>query len=629
MAEDKLSLDPETMRTLAHDTVEMLLEWLANTEEPPIRRVAPAQLRRRLHRPISHSPESFDEILSELQREVIPFGGHGGHPRYFAFTPFSGTWPGALGDFIASACDMFAGNWLEGSGATQIELEVLGWFKDWIGYPAEASGLLMNGGSAANMTAIACARETMIGPMATDLVVYVSDQSHSSIPRGARVLGFRPEQVRVLPSDPDFRMSVRTLSAAMSSDVRSGRRPFFVAATAGTTSTGAIDPLAELAQFCREHSVWLHVDAAYGGFSVLTERGKKELRGIGHANSVALSPHKWLYQPIECGCLLVREGSMLRRAFEIVPEYLADASASPLEVNFSDLGLSLSRTSHALKVWISLRYFGLDAFTLAIDRSLDLAELARTLIEKSDTLEIAAPPSLGVVCFRRKFEGVTDPQEIERLHAGLIRSLEQSGLAFISSTRLRGEYVMRMCVLNHSTGSQDVEKAIDYLATAEVQPVSAKLPTYNRDPVVAQGWLKAPEIDPQILQGIELFSQLAGTEVQQAAALGRMREFKAGETLIEQWSISRDFFVLLEGDVDINIDGRTVRQLHAGDFFGELAALEWAAGYAYPRLATVVAKTDVRALVFTPGALSELVRNFPKIERRIREVATERMGTTS
>ena len=225
---------------------------------------------------------------------------------------------------------------------------VLDSFKEWIGYPAAAAGVLLGGGSAAT-TALACARESLIGPMVADVVAYCSDQAHSSVARAARALGFRPEQVRVLPTDEHFRMRPDALAATMEADVAAGRRPLFVAAAAGSTNTGAIDPMPELAAIARAHGAWLHVDGAYGAFAALTERGHEALAGIGLADSVTLDPHKWLYQPFECGCLLVREGRLLDEAFLITPDYLKDIEVARQEVNFSDRSFQLTRVSRALK----------------------------------------------------------------------------------------------------------------------------------------------------------------------------------------------------------------------------------------------------------------------------------------
>ena len=298
---------------------------------------------------------------------MLPFRSRIDHPRYLAYVPGSGTWIGALGDLVASAYNIDVGNWMESAGPSQLELTVLGWFAEWIGYPSTATGVLVSGGSAANLTALACARETVVGAMRPDLVVYVSDQGHSSLARAARVLGFGPEQVRVLPTD-DGRLRVRALQGAVASDLQPAAVRLAVLATGGSTNTGAVDPLAEISALCREHGLWLHVDAAYGGFAALTERGREAFAGLELADSVTLDPHKWLYQPFEAGALLVREGQLLPQAFEIHPDYLQDLRTDA-EVNLADHGLQLTRMSRALKIWMSVRYFGLDAF-LAADRRL-------------------------------------------------------------------------------------------------------------------------------------------------------------------------------------------------------------------------------------------------------------------
>ncbi len=307
------------MKKLGYRAVDMLVDRLADDSIPPLRRASADEMEQRLHGPAPDEPQDFDEILRRLEEDVLPFASRGDHPGFFAFIPFSGTWPGALGDFIASATNVFAGSWMESAGPSRLELQVIDWFKDWIGYPAEAAGLLVSGGSAANLAALACARETLAGQMTDDLVAYVSDQAHSSLARSARHLGFQQSQLRVIPTDGSYRMRPDLLESAMQADMRNGRRPLFVSATGGGTNTGAVDPLPEILTICRDRGAWFHVDAAYGGFSVLDPRGREQLHGLDLADSITLDPHKWLYQPYECGCLLVRRGEFLRNAFVITP----------------------------------------------------------------------------------------------------------------------------------------------------------------------------------------------------------------------------------------------------------------------------------------------------------------------
>jgi aromatic-L-amino-acid/L-tryptophan decarboxylase len=604
------------MRELGYRTVDMLVDWLNDADAPPLRRASPEEMRAKLSGPPPTEGRPFEEILGTLARDVLPYGSRVHHPAFFAFIPGSGTWPSAMGDLVASAANVYAGSWMESAGPSQVELEVLRWFGEWLGLPESAGGVLVSGGSAANATALACARETIAGAMAPDLVAYVADQAHSSLARAARILGFGPAQVRVLPVDDDHRLRPRALAGAMEADVAARLRPLFVSASGGSTNTGAVDPLPELAAIAHEHGAWFHVDAAYGGFAVLTERGRSQLTGIELADSVTLDPHKWLYQPYECGCLIVRDGRLLEDAFAITPDYLRDAAAAAGEVNFADRGPQLTRTSRALKIWMSIQYFGLDAFRAAIDSSLDLAAHACRRIEESPTLELAAVPSLSVVCFRRRFG-----DDEEERNAGLVAALERSGLGLVSSTRVRGRYAIRLCPLNHTTTADDVERVLSFLESAEPESATA----LERDREISGAWLRSPGVDLDELAKVPLFSSLEQMQLARVAAAARVREAARGEKIVAQWTTSREFYVILAGAVDVFIDDELVNTLRAGDFFGEFAALEWAAGYTYPRLASVIASEPLHVLVFPPGAFNELVQEFPALDTVIRTALHERL----
>jgi len=463
MTTDPLSLDPELMRELGYRTVDFLVERFQRGSPgipPALRREGS----RRLAEPAPASGGSFDDILRRFDQEVLPLYARIDHPGFFGFIPGSGTWPGALADFISSALNMHVSDWVESPGPSRLELTVLDWFKDWIGYPGQAGGLLVSGGSVANLTALACAREARLGSMWADAVVYHSDQAHSSVARAARVLGLPPSRVRAVPVDDRFRIRPDSLERAIEADERAGLRPLFVAASAGTTNTGAVDPLGAIAEVCRGRGVWMHVDAAYGGFAVLTHRGAKELAGLDLADSVALDPHKWLYQPFECGCLLVRDGRLLERAFHASADYLQDTELR--EVNFADVGIQLTRGFRALKVWMSVHHFGVEAFRSAIDRCLDLARWAQRRIESSDELELLVPPTLSILCFRRHPPGLDDEDGLEAINARLVEAAQGSGDGFVSSTRLHGTYAIRLCVLNHATGQGDVERVLASLERA-------------------------------------------------------------------------------------------------------------------------------------------------------------------
>jgi aromatic-L-amino-acid/L-tryptophan decarboxylase len=626
-----LALDPETMRRLGYQTVDLLVDrWVGLGAQPVLRRGTPTELAHRLDKPPPEGPQSFERILEQLATDVLPFISNNDHPGYFAYVPGAGTWPGALGDLIASACNLEVSSWVQAAGPSQVELTVLGWFKQWIGYPEQAAGVLVSGGSAANLTALACAREALLGAMSDQVVAYLSNQAHSSMARAARVLGFRPNQVRVLPVDDGYRMRPEALAAALAADLRAGRRPLFVAANAGATSTGAIDPLPELAALCRERGVWFHVDAAYGGFAALTERGRRWLAGLELADSVTLDPHKWLYQPFECGCLLVRAGQRLHEAFRIQPDYLKDTEAAELEVNFSDLSVQLTRMSRALKLWLSLRYFGVEAFRAAIDRSIDLARFAQARIEASAQLELLTPARLGVVCFRRHPEGM-DEDGLERLNQRLAEGLAASGQGLVSSTRLRDRFVLRMCVLNHTSRAQDVERVLDWFeqapAPAAAEP-PALPPAFDRDPPVAESWPNrrlAGGPDTALLRRLPLFQRLSDAELDRISVLAGERAAAAGEVIVEQWDGTREFYVVLEGSAVVRTAERHLDDIGPGDFFGEIAALDWGASFGYARLATVTATSPTRLLVLTNADLLVLMDEIPSMAAQVSRAAHDRL----
>ena len=628
------------MRQLGYRTVDMLVARLADPESGPVLRGAsPAEMRARLDEPPPEEGEDYESLLGRLEEDVLAFASRCEHPRYFAFIPANGTWPGALADFITSACNVYAGSWMEAAGPSQVELTVLRWFCDWLGYPETAGGVLVSGGSAANMTALACARETLLGPMDERATAYVSDQAHSSLARAARLLGFRPHQVRVLPVDDRYRMRADALAHAIEADVAAGRLPLFVSASAGSTNTGAVDPLPELADVCAEHGAWLHVDAAYGGFASLTDRGTAALAGIERADSITLDPHKWLYQPFECGCLLVRNADQLRRAFEITPDYLKDARVREGEVNFSDLGVQLTRNFRALKIWMSVRFFGRRAFADVIDHCLDLAADAEQHIQQSSELELLSPATLGIVGFRRRFGGGRGDEELDRMNAELVRRLADTGDALISSTQLGGRYALRLCMLNHTTGADDVRRVLDWLETQQIEPavtapaggqayerdasMEVVMPAQLADPVPA-----ADRPDAALIGAQPLFEGLDAAALEHVRALMVEQHAEPGEAIVRQWEFGSDLYVIVAGEAEITLNGQPIRTVGPGDFVGEVAALEWGAGFSYSRTATVTATTRLRALRLSSAGLAAVVAEFPVVGERVRHVRRMRLRAT-
>jgi glutamate/tyrosine decarboxylase-like PLP-dependent enzyme/CRP-like cAMP-binding protein len=475
-----------------------------------------------------------------------------------------------------------------------------------------------DGGSAANLTALLVAREAAGGP-SPDSVVYVSDQAHSSLARTARAMGLRPHQVRVLPTDDGWHLLPETVTAAVRADRAAGRVPFALCASAGSTNTGAVDPLAGLADVCRAERLWLHVDAAYGGFAALTAKGKTLLSGIERADSVTLDPHKWLYQPMECGCVLIRDGARLERTFAIHPDYLdGDAVQGSGEVNFADRGLQLSRGFRALKVWVTLHTFGLEAFRACIQRNLDLAEYAEGLIRDCPELTVMAPATLGLVCFRREWPGC-DEAETERRGTALAEELERGGTALVSTTRLAGRHAIRLCILNPTTTARHVRQVIEHFAGA-LAPV-AGAPARGAPAEVAH--LGVP--GPDVLGAVPLLDGVPASTRHAVQARGVCLDVAAGEEVIRRWDADRFFYIVLTGRYDVFIDTRLIRTHGPGDHFGELAARDWGGGYGYARLATVRCAEPGRLLKLTTEDLAWLVDSQPTVKARIAATLAERL----
>jgi aromatic-L-amino-acid/L-tryptophan decarboxylase len=621
------------MRAMGYRVVDMLVDRMARLpDEPALRMATRAEMEARIAEEPPETGREFATVLARLEEDVLPFIGHFDHPRFFGYVPGAGTWPAALGDLIAAATNIDAGAWREAAGPTQLELTVLDWFRQWLGYPDEAAGVFVSGGSAANLTAIACAREALVGPMSPQIVAYASDQSHSSLARAARHLGFRPDQIRVLPTDASFRVRPSDLVAAMDIDLAAGRLPFLVSANAGTTNTGAVDDLRALAEICRERNVWLHVDAAYGGFAILTERGRVLLDGIELADSVTLDPHKWLAMPFEVGCLMVRRGEALERAFELHPEYLRERPDGSRTVNFADRGLQLTRASRAIKVWLALQTFGVDAFRAAIDRAMDLTLLAQQRIEADDRLEMVTAASLGILTFRRRGPAGATDMEVDRANERIVATLAHRGDVLLTSTMLGGRYVIRLCVLNHTSGEADVIEALNQVAEAHpTETMSAALSLElaqgadGRDAGIDVAWLRSHGFDADQLRRVRGFVAVTDEQASRFLGTGREESFAAGDAVTERWAYARVFYLVLDGRLSVRVDTEEVNALGPGDYLGEIAAIDWGRDFSYGRTATVVATEPSRVLALPAAALRALMTEAPEVDRAIRSTAAARL----
>jgi len=460
-----LEIPPEEMRRLGYKVVDLIVDRWAGLREGPAWQFGD---RRELEPLIAGPPpeegQDPDLILRRVVEDVLPRAGRIDHPRFFAFIPSSPTWPSVLGDILATGFNIFQGTWLESAGPSQVEVVVMDWFRDWLGFPEEGGGLLTSGGSVANLGALVTAREWAGNP--SDPTIYVSDQGHSSLERAARIIGIPAENVRKIPTDEMFRMEVGLLGRAVAEDRASGMTPLCVCANAGATNTGAIDPLESIAELAREEGLWFHVDGAYGGFAVLAPGARDAFRGIERADSLTLDPHKWLFQPYETGCLLVRDTRMLEDAFRILPEYLQDTELGKEHVNFADRGIQLTRGFRALKVWMSIQILGLKAFRDGIQAGIDHAREAETFIEESVDLEMTGPASLGIVCFRfRPPEVEVTSEALESMNLRIQEEIVDSGLAMMSSTRLRGTFSLRLSILNYRSTWEDVRETLEAVQT--------------------------------------------------------------------------------------------------------------------------------------------------------------------
>ena len=467
-ATDALQLDADLMRRLGYEVVDRVLDrWSGLRRDRAWNTADRVHTEGLLREPAPESGRDPDEVIQRVLRDVLPYAGRIDHPRFFAFIPASPTWPSFLAHVLTSGFNIFQGTWLESAGPSQVELVVLDWFREWLGMPETAGGLFTSGGSAATLDALVAARHAAGND--DRLVLYESDQCHAAVHRAARICGFRDENLRQIPTDDHYRLDVAALAEAVRRDRAEGRKPFMVSANAGATNTGAIDPLDAIADLCAREGLWFHVDAAYGGFAILDEATRPKLKGIERADSVVLDPHKWLFQPYETGCLMVRDAALLRDAFRIMPEYLQDADMTLEHVNFADRGLQLSRSFRALRVWMSIQMLGLDEFRVVIRRAMRLARDAEAHIRDSARLELLSPASLGMVCYRFHPPGV-DPSMLDSLNRAIQEEIVESGFAMISSTRLQGAYSLRLCILNYRSTWEDVRATL-----ARVEEIGRRL----------------------------------------------------------------------------------------------------------------------------------------------------------
>ena len=402
------------------------------------------------------------EVFEEMERDVYANQSLVQHPRCFACVPSPVSLFSWMGDIMTNAYDPHAGSFLNAPGAGCVEQELIRWMCGLAGYPEHAGGLFVSGGSMANLTALTAARDAKLTySEREDAVAYVSDQTHSSVAKGLLIIGFRPDQVRSIPSDSAFRMRTDQLEAAIREDLAAGRKPFAVIATAGTTNTGSIDPLEEIASICEAYGLWMHVDGAYGASILVSKTRRGLLKGIERSHSLSWDAHKWLMQTYGCSAVLVRDPQSLARSFAVHPEYLKDVSAGE-NVNFWDLGPELTRPARSLKLWATLQVMGTDRMGQAIDHGCAMARLAEESLRRCPGWEIVCPAQQAIVNFRYAPAGVEEGA-LDGLNQRIAQAVTASGYAQILTTQLKGKKVLRICCPNPETAEEDIRTTIQLL----------------------------------------------------------------------------------------------------------------------------------------------------------------------
>ena len=471
--QEKLQLRPDEMREMGYHIIDMLVEHYETRASHPVTQgLDDATLAAITNEALPEQGTPWQEVMQQVERQVLESVYHVDHPRFFAYIPLANNFVGAMADALAAGYNIFNATYSLGEGAAEIERLTVDWLRQICGLPESAGGTFVSGGSMANLSALAVARQVQLGGDMRDAVAYCSDQAHFAISRGMKIIGFQPHQLRKIGSDDKFRLSLPQLRSAIAADRAAGRRPFCVAATAGTTNTGAVDPLDELAELCLQEDLWLHVDGAYGAVARLTERGKKALVGMERAHSLALDAHKWLFQPIECGCLLVRERRWLSQTFKETPEYLKDVAQPGEELNLMYQGVQLTRRFRALKLWMSLKVFGTAAMRRAIRRGFEMAELAEVFLSESGRWEIVTPAQMAVVTFRH-IPRDGDEKMANHVTKALVSRLRENGFAFASGTILRGKTVLRLCTNNPRTSESDLRETIRLMERLAAEEESA------------------------------------------------------------------------------------------------------------------------------------------------------------
>jgi aromatic-L-amino-acid/L-tryptophan decarboxylase len=467
-----VEISSDQFRRLAEHVTKLAAEYLENIDTQPISPATDGAETLRLFRTGIPEEGIGEEVLNRLAEVMRLSRVQNG--RFFGYVLGSGEPVAATGDLLASVLNQNVTAWRSGPAAVMIEQSVVSWLAQAIGC-LEFSGHLTGGGSSANLMGLAMARE-MKAPanekgVAPGGMIYASDEIHMSVPKSVALLGIGRDNLRLIATDASFRMSPAELEARILRDKAAGKIPLAVVASAGTVNTGAVDPLRTIAEIAQRHGAWFHIDGAYGALAAMADRNKFD--GLELADSISLDPHKWLYQPLDCGCLLYRSPEAARTTFAHSGEYARSLNADPVEgFAFFEESLELSRRFRALKLWLSLRYHGVSAFRRSIAKDLAQARRLADAIQKEPKLELLAPVELSAVCFRHR--GIVDqrPVEINALNLAILKRIVARGRVYLSNATLRGQFSLRACIVNHRTKDSDIDSVIPEVLTAAKEVLS-------------------------------------------------------------------------------------------------------------------------------------------------------------
>jgi aromatic-L-amino-acid decarboxylase len=448
----------EDFRRAAHQAVDWIADYLEHARRYPVLpQIKPGALIDALPKSAPDEGESFAALLRDFEQQLLPAVTHWNHPRFMAYFACTGSSPAVLGEMLAAALNTNGIHWLTSPAVAELEQVTLGWLRQWLGLPEEFFGIVYDTASVSSMHAIAAAREladpeARVNGSRPHLVLYTSEQSHSSIEKGAIALGIGQKNVRKVPVDAEFRMRPDALSDMVARDYAAGLRPFCVVATVGTTSTTSVDPVAAIADVALKYNLWLHVDAAYAGAAAILPEHRHILAGAEQTHSLVINAHKWLFTPIDLSAFYTRRPDILRRAFSLVPEYLrVKEQQDARSVNLMDYGVPLGRRFRALKFWFVLRYFGRQGIERLLRAHIVWAQEFAGWVDADPRFERAAPTPFSVVCFR--YRGTDEDNR------RLLEKINGTGQFFLSHTELHGRFVLRIAIGNLATTREDVQAA--------------------------------------------------------------------------------------------------------------------------------------------------------------------------